>query len=111
MGNEVGEVVDKKNKRREEKDGANITNDNLAMEIIQFRYKDVDKKRDYQKDAADASADSVIKSQNRRVLVKETFWFIFKTLCMSYFYNLLSSNTLQQLVQTDPKYCPNKSHQ
>ena len=59
MRKEVGEVVDEKKISRKEEDGENIADDNLAMEIIQFRYKDVDKKRDYQEDAADASTDGV----------------------------------------------------
>ena len=59
MGNEVGKVVDKKNIRCEEKDGANIANDNLAMEIIQFRYKAVHKEGDNEEDAANEATKSI----------------------------------------------------
>ena len=55
----MGEVVDEKKISREEEDGENIADDNLAMEIIQFRYKDIDKKCDNKEEAAYASTDGV----------------------------------------------------
>ena len=69
----MGEVVDKQKISSEEEDGANIADDNLAMEIIQFRYKDIDKKCDYQEEAAEASTDGVTEPQKGEVLVK-VFW-------------------------------------
>ena len=59
MRKEVGEVVDEKKISSEEENGENIADNNLAMKIIQFRYKNVDKKCDYQEEAADASTDGV----------------------------------------------------
>ena len=90
----MGEVVDEKKISREEEDGENIAYDDLAMEIIQFRYKDVDKKCDDQEETADAPTDGVTEPQNREALVK-ALWFINKTLIMFDFNNLLPFNTLK----------------
>ena len=68
----MGDVIGKEEIDCEKEYCEDIAQNNPAVEIIQFRNKDIHKEGDGQEDTADAATDSIDQSQNALILAKTT---------------------------------------
>ena len=68
----MGEVVDQDQVGGQEEYGDDVTEDNLAVEVVELRHPDIHQECDDQKDAADDSTDGVDKSDSEDVAAKTT---------------------------------------